>query len=69
MYDDKCWAAAEAVTLSDGAADTDVIALALRLRSALSIRAYTTELPKTSEDTAPDYKERVLDFLTPGVEE
>lgn len=56
MYDGKCWAGAEAVSLPKITDDTDIIRLKLRLRSALSIRAYTTELPGGGEKTAPDYK-------------
>ena len=56
MYDDGCWAGAEDITLDKTADNTDIITLKLKLKSALSIRAYTTELPEGSDKTAPDYK-------------
>ena len=55
MYGD--WNGAEDIELLDCKSDTDVIRLELTLKSALSIREYTTELPDGSDnDTAPDYK-------------
>lgn len=57
MYDDGCWAGAEDIALKETSDDTDIIKLKLKLKSALSIRAYTTELPKgTDKNNPPDYK-------------
>ena len=56
MYDDNCWTAAETVELPEAGSDTDIIELGLELKSALSIRSYTTEVPADGETTAPDYK-------------
>ena len=56
MYEENCWTDAETLIFSDFTADTDIIKLELKLKSALSIRSYTTELPEGSENTAPDYK-------------
>ncbi len=57
MYDSKCWDDAQDVNICEQTADVDIIKLDLELKSALSIRSYTTELPEsTFEKTAPDYK-------------
>lgn len=56
MYNDTHWETAENITLSDYESDTDIIELDLELKSALSIRSYTTEVAEEGEKTAPDYK-------------
>ena len=56
MYDEKCWADAEAVGLDVAADDTDIIEAELILKSALSIRSYTTEVAEDGEPAHPDYK-------------
>ena len=56
MYDDDCWTGAETVELPETGSDTDIIELELELKSALSIRSYTTEVAADGEPTAPDFK-------------
>lgn len=56
MYEKKCWETSDNITLADTETDTDIIELDLELKSALSIRSYTTEVPEDGEKTAPDYK-------------
>ena len=57
MYDIVDWSDAQTISLDESPADIDIIKLDLVLKSALSIRSYTTELPANSyEKTAPDYK-------------
>ena len=56
MYKKECWETAKKITLADSQTDTDIIELELELKSALSIRSYTTEVPKDGGKTSPDYK-------------
>lgn len=56
MYDDDCWTGAETVEPPETGSDTDIIELELELKSALSIRSYTTEVAADGEPTAPDFK-------------
>ena len=56
MYEEKCWEDADAVPLTDAADDTDIIKVELILKSALSIRSYTTEVAEDGEPAPPDYK-------------
>lgn len=56
MYDENCWLGSDEVKLTDIKSDTDIIELDLELKSALSIRSYTTEVVAEGESTAPDYK-------------
>ena len=56
MYDDNCWTGAETFETPETGSDTDIIELELELKSALSIRSYTTEVAANGEPTAPDFK-------------
>lgn len=56
MYDKACWNNADKVDLAAAFDKRDIIKLSLKLKSALSIRSYTTELPENIDGTAPDYK-------------
>ncbi|EGC04079.1 RAMP superfamily CRISPR-associated protein [Ruminococcus albus] len=56
MYDDDCWTGAETFEPPETGSDTDIIELELELKSALSIRSYTTEIAADGEPTAPDFK-------------
>ena len=56
MYDDDCWTGAETFEPPETGSDTDIIELELELKSALSIRSYTTEVAADGEPTAPDFK-------------
>lgn len=56
MYNDTHWETAENIPLADSETDTDIIELDLELKSALSIRSYTTDVAADGEPTAPDYK-------------
>lgn len=67
MYDENSWDRAKSVGLSEINPETDVINLKLRLKGALSIRSYTTELPKTEKDAAPDYKYLSLNNGSPVI--
>lgn len=68
MYDSKCWDDAQDINIFEKASDVDIIKLDLKLKSALSIRSYTTELPdSTFEKTAPDYKFLSLRNGTPVI--
>lgn len=67
MYDDKCWENCEEINLTAVPFGTDIINLSLTLKSALSIRSYTTELPNGNETSAPDYKYLSLRDNTPVI--
>lgn len=67
MYEEKCWDKADDITLSDKDSGAYIIELDLILKSALSIRSYTTELPDDDEPTAPDYKYLSLRNGTPVI--
>lgn len=67
MYDDKCWENCEEINLTAVSFGTDIINLSLTLKSALSIRNYTTELPNGNETSAPDYKYLSLRDNTPVI--
>ena len=56
MYDDDCWTGAETFEPPETESDMDIIDLELELKSALSIRSYTTEVAADGEPTAPDFK-------------
>lgn len=56
MYDDDCWTGAETFEPPETGSDMDIIDLELELKSALSIRSYTTEVAADGEPTAPDFK-------------
>lgn len=56
MYDETCWEEAKVVDLVDDVKDNEVIELKLKLKGALSIRSYTTEVAEEGGSAAPDYK-------------
>ena len=67
MYDYDCWKEADTVELKIDDMSVDSLHLELTLKSALSIRSYTTELPDIGETTAPDYKYLSLHDDTPVI--
>lgn len=68
MFSEECWNDAEKITPSPVGAKTDNIRVELsQNNSALSIRRYTTEAPKSDKDIVPDFKALSLEDGTPVI--